>query len=737
MPRLLFGLIVLLLLNWPPAVGAQEAPASAKERRVEELAKQARPALVVIRHAGRDGRQQGLGSGFIIGADGLIATNLHVIGQARPITVQLENGKEYPVRTVYASDRLLDLALLKIDARDLPLLELGDSDAVRDGQSVVALGHPRGLRHSIVSGVISGRPTIEGRPMLQLAIPIEAGNSGGPVLDEQGRVQGIVTLKSQVTANLGFAMPVNELKKLLRRPNPIPIERWVTIGTLNPEEWEPLFEGRWRQRNGRLLIDGPGAGFGGRSLCLARSQPPAVPFEVAVTVRLEDEAGAAGLVFHADGQDKHYGFYPSSGKLRLSRFMGPDVFSWQVLYEQPSSHYRRGDWNTLKVRVEKDKIRCYVNDHLVVESTDQRLTGGRVGLAKFRTTCAEFKNFRVGKELPPAHPPAPLVEKVAQLTAQLEPGATLTPKIVAALAEHGGDSLQALREKVDALERQADQLRKLAKAVHVREVLNELDRLMQQKEEKLDLLHAALLIARLDNEELDVSAYLRQWEHLLREIKAALPDKASEAAILAALNKELFEERGFHGSRNDYYNRANSYLNRVLDDREGIPITLAVLYMELGRRLGLKMAGVGLPGHFVVQHQPKQGQPILIDVYESGKTLRRADAEATVKRITGEGLREEDLAPVTKKAILVRILHNLAGAAHEEEDLPALLRYMDAIVVIAPELSEERLRRAAVRYQTGDRPGAVEDLDWLLNNDPPGLNRDRVQQLRRILSREE
>ena len=91
---------------------------------------------------------------------------------------------------------------------------------------------------------------------------------------------------------------------------------------------------------------------------------PDRPYEVSVTVRLEDEAGAAGLVFASDGDQKHYGFYPSAGQLRLTRFDGPDVYSWTVLKQVPSPHYRLGDWNTLRVRCEKEKIFCFVNDQL-------------------------------------------------------------------------------------------------------------------------------------------------------------------------------------------------------------------------------------------------------------------------------------------------------------------------------------------------------------------------------------
>src|SRR5439155_11798783 len=125
-----------------------------------------------------------------------------------------------------------------IDAKGLAALPLGDSDTLEQGQQVVAIGNPHGLTHSVVAWVVSGRREIEGRKMIQLAIPIEPGNSGGPLLDMQGRVHGILTLKSVVTANLGFAVAVNDLKPMLAKPNPVPMERWLTLGTLDPAEWK-------------------------------------------------------------------------------------------------------------------------------------------------------------------------------------------------------------------------------------------------------------------------------------------------------------------------------------------------------------------------------------------------------------------------------------------------------------------------------------------------------------------
>src|SRR5262249_33912443 len=159
----------------------------------------------------------------------------------------------------------------------------------KDGQAVVVVGNPQGLKHSVVAGVVSGRRDIDGASMIQLAIPLEPGNSGGPLVDMQGRVQGIITLKSLITENLGFAVRVNARKALLEAPHPMAMENWVTIGMLDPDEWKPLMGASWRQRAGRIKVEGAGSGFGGRSLCIYQPKPPALPFEIAVTVKLNDE----------------------------------------------------------------------------------------------------------------------------------------------------------------------------------------------------------------------------------------------------------------------------------------------------------------------------------------------------------------------------------------------------------------------------------------------------------------
>lgn len=607
---------------------------AADEPSIEKLVASARDSVVVISQFGRDGKEEGVGAGFAISSN-LVATALHVIGESRRVSVRLASGKEMEANEIHAWDRKLDLAIIRVDAANLRSLALGDSDELEQGASVIAIGNPLGLEHSVVQGVVSAKRAFEALEMIQLAIPIEPGNSGGPLLDTQGGVQGILTMKSALSRNLGFAVPVNALKKLIERPNPVPMKQWLTIGSLNPREWTPLMGANWRQKNGQVHVEGFGKGFGGRSICLSEIKTPARPFELGVSVRLDDEFGAAGLIFGADGGDKHFGFYPTAGKLRLTDFQGSNVFSWNILKTAPSEHYRPGEWNHIKVRIEKNRLLCFINDELLIEADEIEIPDGKVGLAKFRDTRAAFRNFQMGKTV---NAPA-------------------------------RSESQSLTERAGELEREAARLRGLAAREHRQAVRDELLKTLDRPEDKIDLFHAALLLAKYDNPEVDVAFYQRELEAMVKQLREP---------SLEALIKYVFIDQGFHGSRTDYYNRANSYMNEVMDDREGLPISLAVLFIELARRAGLEnVAGVPTPGHFMVKSKDQ-----LVDVFDGGKRITRAEAEALI----GTPLLDRYLEPASKRDIIFRMIRNLQNAASPAE----AARYDELIEALSP-LNGERV----------------------------------------------
>jgi len=727
------------------------SPAKTSERStsLEDVAAKAKPSIVVITFEGRDGKHQGLGSGFIISPDGLVATNLHVIGEGRAVSVQLADGRTFEPTLVEGYDRKFDLALLRINAKDLPTVPLGDEKTLRQGQSVLALGNPLGLKHSLFSGIVSGSREIEGREMVQVSMPIEQGNSGGPLLDLEGRVQGIITMKSLVTANLGFAIPVSDLKRLVDKPNPTPMDRWLTIGRIDPKEWKTVGGGKWRQRAGRLLVEGSGDGFGGRCLLISRSEPSDGAFELSVQVKLQPESGAAGLIFCSDDGDRHYGFYPSAGRLRLSRFEGPDVYSWNVLSEVASEAYRPGEWNQLRVKFAEGDIQCFVNDTLVIRSSDSGLKSGRVGLAKFRETQAEFKHLRVGMAVAEPAAAEGLNGRIDEVVASLDPNVPLSPSTPGRLLGDGDPAISGLRTRARQLERRAEQLRKLANEVHEAAIRDKLKQIASRPGEDMNLIEAALLIARLDNEDVDIPAYLSEVDRMSRELlerAGKLPavegagDPANKAAITAAsrqrldlLRSYLYVEEGFHGTRGEYNHRSNSYLNEVLDDREGIPITLAVLFLELGRRLNLPLEGVGFPGRFLVRFNPAEGPSEYLDVFESAKSLSETDLQGLAVDFAGRALQPTDTTAFSKSAILVRMLSNLLNTARREEDGVAMLRYVEAILSVDDSRGEERFIRAVLYFQNGRKGEALAEARWLLDHKPEGVDLNRVQRFIDVL----
>ena len=217
------------------------------------------------------------------------------------------------------------------------------------------------------------------------------------------------------------------------------------------------------------------------------------------------------------------------------------------------------------------------------------------------------------------------------------------------------------------------------------------------------------------------------------EIRAELPKDANSTQRLTALGKYMFKENGYHGSRGDYYNRANSYINEVIDDREGIPITLSVLYMELARRLDLKVVGIGLPGHFVVAQLGEGKEPQLIDVFEDAKLITRKDTEKIVRNFAGIPLQDEHLKPVDNRAIIVRMLRNLIGISNNNEPPEVVLRYLNTLILLQPDSPQEHLNRALMHMRLKQNEKAKADVLWLLEKDSPQFDRNRLMELYRRL----
>jgi serine protease Do len=720
-----------------PTPAGQVSPA-ANEADVEGVASLVRPSLVSISSTDRDGKKHGVGTGFVISSEGLIATNLHVIGENRKFQIEAADGRNLPITSIHATDRLYDLAIIRVELADgsLPALKLGDSETATPGVRVVAMGNPLGWKNSVVQGIVSERREIDGRSMLQLAMPIEPGNSGGPVVNTEGKVLGIVTMKSLVTLNLGFAIEVNALRRLMEQPNPVPYKSWLTIDRMPASRWTTSGGADWRQRAGRIQVSGTAEGFAGRSLCLSTSEPTTDPadesFELAVEVRMEDESGAAGLAFHSDGGNRHYGFYPSAGKIRFTAFQGPDVFSWRVLHDEPSTHYRAGQWNELKIRVEPERILCFVNGELVFETKDKTFARGSVGLAKFRDTKASFRSFTVGAKIVSSKI---TVEQQTKGLAKLQGIGDirdLRQVDVSQLVEDSHITGVVIAARLAQLEVERLRLTALQDEVKLQEVVTAIKKAMAS--ETPALLSTALLLGKADDPEVQVGAYVDYVTQLAEEIRPKMPEgkAATAAARFAVLRRVVFEELGFHGSRHEYYHPANSHMHRVIDDREGLPISLSVFYICLAKHFDLQVEGVGLPGHFVVRELHGDDVSQLIDPFEGGKLLSREAADKLVRANAGVPLTDEMLIPTDEKTILRRMASNLIGAAERRQDQASLRRYLELAVELEPESVQLRGMRALARFQAKRRQLALEDLQWFSDNKPAGIDLNRIEELRQF-----
>src|SRR5262245_57788956 len=199
----------------------------------------------------------------------------------------------------------------------------------------------------------------------------------------------------------------------------------------------------------------------------------------------------------------------------------------------------------------------------------------------------------------------------------------------------------------------------------MRERSAELERfaaLVQRDDADIPLDEAALLIGAWEHEAFDVAPHLRALDELARRAAPAIESVTTPDAAGHALATTLFQELGFRGNTEAYYDPRNSFLADVLDRRVGIPISLSVLYMEVARRLGLRAGGVGFPGHFLVRVDGG-AVPLILDPFGGGAALNRADLAALLARSSGPDARLADvaLAPASHRAILVRMLNNLAG----------------------------------------------------------------------------
>jgi regulator of sirC expression with transglutaminase-like and TPR domain len=244
---------------------------------------------------------------------------------------------------------------------------------------------------------------------------------------------------------------------------------------------------------------------------------------------------------------------------------------------------------------------------------------------------------------------------------------------------------------------------------------------MAEPDEALDLAAAALLLAELGHPQLDPRRSRQALDDLAAGLRERLGPATPPEAGAAVLGQYLGHDRGFTGNVEDYYDPANSYLNEVLERRTGLPITLSVVYMEVGRRAGLAVQGIAFPGHFIVGVADATGVRYL-DPFRRGTELTRADLAEYLRQTYGAArpVRPAMLRPASKHAIIVRMLRNLKHAYLRRGTLELALRATDRLRALHPESLEERRDRAVLLFHLGRWREARKDLTAYLTAQPRG-----------------
>ena len=247
-------------------------------------------------------------------------------------------------------------------------------------------------------------------------------------------------------------------------------------------------------------------------------------------------------------------------------------------------------------------------------------------------------------------------------------------------------------------------------------------------DERINLAEAALLIAAEEYPRMDVGLYLERLDHfgdLAREQAAEARDAMD---IITALNTTLFEQLGFRGNRESYYDPRNSYLNEVIDRRTGIPITITVVYIEVAKRIGFPIKGVGMPFHFIAKHPAESGD-VFIDTFNGGRLLGAAGCDELITQMSGGKLELQaaHLEAVTNKQILTRMLSNLLGI-YSPTDHRRALAAIERILLINPGSAPHIRDRGLLLARSGERTQAIAELERYIELSPEAPDDDEIRE---------
>lgn len=256
--------------------------------------------------------------------------------------------------------------------------------------------------------------------------------------------------------------------------------------------------------------------------------------------------------------------------------------------------------------------------------------------------------------------------------------------------------------------------------------------LVRVSEPEIDLARGALCIASIEHPRLRPERALVELDALAERSGAA--GLGDGLRILHRLREFLFGEEGFRGNADDYYDPRNSCLNDVLDRHLGIPITLAIVVMEVGARVGLRIQGIGLPGHFVVGAE-LDTDSVLLDPFNGGAVLTRDGAHRVVARAVGRAVKltEESFLPCSRRQILARMLNNLKAVYVSRSEWAKALETIECLLAVDPDSPAHRRDRGSVLVKLGQFHRGVADWERYLTENLAAPDTEAVrQQLRRV-----
>jgi len=251
-----------------------------------------------------------------------------------------------------------------------------------------------------------------------------------------------------------------------------------------------------------------------------------------------------------------------------------------------------------------------------------------------------------------------------------------------------------------------------------------------------DLAHAALLVAAEEYPQLVPEPYLRRLDLLAERVRDRLGDEEGPPLVLQEISRVLFVDEDFRGNVEAYYDPRNSYLNDVLDRRLGIPITLSIVYLEVGWRLGLPLEGVNFPGHFLVRY-PGEALSLLVDPFQAGEIRFEDQAQELLDRVYGGSvtLRPEYLRPAGRREIVARLVANLKGIHQNARDDRRMLAAVERLLILRPDDPAEVRDRGMLLARVGRNDEAIADLERYLQTSPDAADAARVRRLLAELGR--